>query len=172
MSGMASPPHTLGRILAPVAILALAAGGCSLTQGSNPATAPAGAAEELPIIRQTSGSYSRLVRPVRVVAHDAATLARVAVADVPVDFKTQMVLIVGLGRTPTSQVGVEIVRVWRDGSRIRVQERRIHPGPDQAPGMDPASPWTLAVVPRSDLNVEGFTADPPANLLGEHVGSR
>ena len=169
---MASHLYTFGTIFAPAAILALAVGGCSFAQGPNPAIAPTGAGEDLPIIQHASGTYSRLVRPIRVVAHDAATLARVPVADIPVDFKTQMVLIVGLGRTPTSQVGVEIVRVWRDGSRIRVQERRSHPGAEQAPGMDPASPWALAVVPRSDLNVQGFTTDPPAELLGDHVGAR
>ena len=132
----------------------------------------ASAAEDIPILWQSSGTHSRLVRRVRILARDQATLAQVPLAEVPVDFETQMVLIAGLGPTPSSEQGIRIVRVWREGSRIRVQERPIHPGADQVPGLQPASPWTVVVIPKSDLNVEGYTTQVPDGLLRDHPGSR
>jgi hypothetical protein len=99
-------------------------------------------------------------------------LAKLPIAEVPVDFKTQMVLIVGLGPSPTNELGVRIARVWHEGSRIRVQERRIHPGTLRSPAIEPASPWTIVVVPMSDLNVEGYVTRVPKGTLGEHPGAR
>ncbi len=128
--------------------------------------------DELPIVWQKSGTYSQLARATHIVVRDRQTLARLPLTEVPVDFNTQMVLIVGLGPTPTAQAGVRISRIWRDASRIRVQEHRIHPGSDQPAGFEPASPWTIAVVPRSDLNVEGFMTRVPKGALGEHPGAR
>jgi hypothetical protein len=138
-----------------------------------PAAAPQDApVEDLPIIWQKTGTYSRLARTIHLVARDAQTLAQLPLAEVPVDWTTQMVLVVGLGPTPTSQTGVRMARVWREGARIRVQERRIHPGAETAPGLEPASPWAIAVIPRSDLNVEGFVARVPKGAIGDHPGSR
>jgi len=136
-----------------------------------PATAPA-PGEDLPILWEASGTYSRLSRTVRIVARDRATLAQLPIAEVPVDFDSQMVLIAGLGPTPNDKLGIRIKRVWRDGSRIRVLERHIHPGFDQAPGLRPASPWTILVVPRSDLNVEGYSPRVPKGLLDNDLGRR
>jgi hypothetical protein len=121
---------------------------------------------------QKSGTHSRLIRRVSILARDRATLAQVPLAEVPVDFETQMVLIAGLGPTPSSEQGIRIVRVWRQGSRIRVQERLIHPGADRVPGLQPASPWTVVVIPKSDLNVEGYATRVPDGLLRDHPGSR
>lgn len=151
-------------------VLALAGPGC--TTGDQRVEVQSTALEELPVAWQKSGTYSRIGRMTHVVARDARTLAQLPIAEVPVDFTTQMVLIVGLGPTPTDQIGVRITRVWREGSRIRVQERRIHPGVEHSPGLEPASPWTIAVVPKSDANVEGFTTRVPPGTLAEHPGAR
>jgi hypothetical protein len=152
-------------LLAAVLLAGCAAG------GPHPATAPADT-EDIPILLQKSGSYARIARVVHVVARDRETLARLPITDVPVDFDTQMVLIIGLGPTPTDDIGVRIARVWRQGSRIRVQEHRIHPGAERAVGAEPASPWTIAVIPKSDLNVEGFLTRVPAGVLGDNPGAR
>jgi hypothetical protein len=128
--------------------------------------------QDLPILWQQSGTYSRITRITHVVARNQQELAQVALAEVPVDFNTQMVLVVGLGPTPSNELGVRIARVWQEGSRIRVQERRIYPGTERSPGAEPASPWTIAVVPKSDLNVEGYLTRAPKGTLGEHAGAR
>jgi hypothetical protein len=119
------------------------------------------------ILWEKSGTYSRLGRAIRIVARDEATLAQIPVPEVPVDFSSQMVLVAGLGPITSDDMGIRIERVWQDGSRIRVQEKRIHPGPDQKTGLHPASPWTVVVVPRSDLNVEGYSPRVPDDLLRE-----
>ena len=132
----------------------------------------ASAAEDIPILWQSSGTYSRISRRVRILARDPVTLAQIPVTEVPVNFDTQMVLIAGLGPTPSSEQGIRIVRVWRQGSKIHVQERPIHPGSERTPGLQPASPWTAIVIPKSDLNVEGYTTRVPEGLLHDHRGSR
>lgn len=123
--------------------------------------------EELPILWSDSGTYSRLTRHTRIVARDRATLVQLPLTEVEVDFGTQMVLIVGLGPTAREASGVRIVRVWRSGSVIRVQERQMHPGPGGTSATSVASPWTVCVVPRSDLNVEGFKTRVPKGLLSD-----
>lgn len=155
-----------------IGLIALLAGGLSCAATDKQPAADVSPLEDLPILWEKSGAYSRIRRMTRVVARDPATLAQLPVTEVPVDFDAQMVLIVGLGPTPINELGVRITRVWRDGSRIRVQERRIHPGVGSSPGFEPASPWTVAVVPRSDLNVEGFSTRVPRGTLGEHPGAR
>ncbi len=162
MGPIRSRAATLTLFLALLAVPVMA--GC-VTTGSA-ASQPADMAD-LPILWQKGGAYSRLTRQVRVVARDRATLARIPLADVPVDFDTQMVLITGLGPTPAREAGIRIVRVWRDGSRIRVRERRIHPGLEgEASGAGTAaSPWTICVVPKSDLNVEGYAARVPRGAV-------
>ena len=128
--------------------------------------------EDLPILWEASGTYSRLTRSTRIVVRDRATLARVPLAEVPVDLDSQMVLIAGLGPTPNDELGIRIKRVWREGSRIRVLERHVHPGSDRATGLRPGSPWTIVVVPRSDLNVEGYSPRVPKGLIGDDLSQR
>lgn len=142
--------------------------------GSSPSRAAleAPTAEDIPILWKKSGAYSRIARRVRVVARDHATLAQLPLTEIPVDFTSQMVLIAGLGPTPSSDQGIRIVRVWKEGTRIRVQERPIHPGLDPTPGLTPASPWTVVVIPKSDLNVEGYAACVPKGALSDHHGAR
>jgi hypothetical protein len=120
---------------------------------------------DVPILWQKTGSYSRLNREARICARNLATLAKVPLTEVPVDFRKEMVLIVGLGPIADDDVGVEIARVWRQGSQLKVQERRIYPDYSGAEGLERASPWAVAVIPRSDLNVEGFSARVPRGLL-------
>ena len=150
--------------------LILAGSGCSGQRTGE--EREASAADDIPILWQTSGTYSRISRRARILVRDPATLARIPLAEIPVNFDTQMVLIAGLGPTATNEQGIRIVRVWRKGSKIHVQERPIHPGEDRAPGLRPASPWTAVVIPKSDLNVEGYTTHVPQHLLQDHPGSR
>lgn len=160
--------------LSPLAVvvmcLMLPAGGCSMHR--SPEMGGGSSPEDIPILSQSSGTFSPIGRKVRILARDAATLAQLPLAEIPVDFQTQMVLIAGLGPTPSSQQGIRIVRVWREGARIKVQERAIHPGAEQASGLEPASPWTAVVIPRSDLNVEGYVTRVPDGVLRDHPGSR
>ena len=120
-----------------------------------PTTVPANM-EELPILWQASGTYSRLSRAVRLVIRDPGRLAQVPLCEVPVDFSSQMVLVAGLGPTTRNDLGLRIQYVWKEHSRIRVLERQIYPGEESATGLCPASPWTVVVVPRVDLSVEGY----------------
>lgn len=112
--------------------------------------------QELPILWQESGIHSHLARPTRLLIRDRATLARVPLTEVPVDFEKQMVLVRGLGPTPDDRRSVRIARVWRQGSVIRVQEQTVYAGASASDSIKPASPWTVAVIPRSDDNVEGY----------------
>lgn len=128
---------------------------------------PAREIEELPIQWEQSGSHSRLRRSVRVVVRHPATLMRIPLAEVPVDFRKQMVLVAGLGPTTSDSVGIRISRVWREGSRIRVREEQLHPGFDETGHLVRASPWTMVVVPRSDMNVEGYSPDVPRGAFAD-----
>ncbi len=147
-----------------VGVMALCAclAGCTTTPKSAP---PADPPEEIPILDSTSGSYSRLKSPVRIVIRDAATLARLPLAEVDVDFDTQMILLAGLGPTYQEGTGIRITRVWREGSRIRVQERTISGGMTQVGQPQRVSPWTMVIVPRHGMNVEGYSTQVPARAL-------
>jgi hypothetical protein len=138
-------------------------GGCQFDH-TVPRTLPADRSD-LPILWQASGTYSRLTRAVRLVVRDQATLAQVPLCEVPVDFSSQMVLIAGLGPTTKNNLGIAIQSVSQDKSRIRVLERQIYPGEQTATGLRPASPWTVVVIPRSDVNVEGYDARIPRHLM-------
>lgn len=130
-----------------------------------PTTVPSGI-EELPILWQASGTYSRLTRAVRLVVRDPATLAQVPLCEVPVDFRSQMVLIPGLGPTARNDLGIRIQSVRQERSRIRVLERQIYPGDrPESGGPHPASPWTVVVVPLSSSSVEGYSTRLPRGLL-------
>jgi hypothetical protein len=118
--------------------------------------------EELPILRQSSGVHSHETRAMKVVVRDAATLARIPIEDVPVDFTREMLLIVTLGRVTSDQYRVAIDRVWREGPTLRVRIVVTSPPPGAPLAM--ASPFCIAVVPRCDLNVAGFAPEPPERV--------
>jgi len=128
--------------------------------------------EDLPILWEKSGTYSRLTRPVQIVVRDRATLAQIPLAEVEVDFDTQMLLIAGLGPTMRSDLGIRIDRVWREGTRIRVRQIQVHPGLNGLTGkMRLVSPWTMVSIPKCDLEVEGYVGKVQAGLMGE-ISSR
>ncbi|MBN2562444.1 MAG: protease complex subunit PrcB family protein [Phycisphaerae bacterium] len=115
--------------------------------------------EELPILRRASGTHSHETRAMQIVVRDPATLARVPIEDVPVDFSREMLLIVTLGRVTSDRFGVSIDRVWRQGHELRVAIAVTSPPPNAPLAM--ASPYCIAVVPWSDLNVADFAPEPP-----------
>ena len=117
-------------------------------------------AVDFPILRSRNGAHSHENRAMQLVIREAATLARVPIVDIPVNFDHEMLLIVTLGRVMSDQYAVEIDRVWREKSKVRVSTRVTQPAAGAAPTI--ATPYCIAVVPRSDLNVEGFLATPPA----------
>jgi len=87
------------------------------------------------------------------------------IADVPVDFDRQMVLFVTSGLVPSSGYGVRIERVWQQGNVVKVSLRYLYPGQRVSQPFEPCTPYHLVVVPKSDLNVEGFVVEPPPEVL-------
>jgi hypothetical protein len=154
----------LRRVAQAVGLLAMVSA-CTAPQGAQRASTQQ-SVEELPILHDDSGTWSHLTRPARIVIYDAATLAQLPVTQVQVDFSRQMVLFAALGPTLGEEIGVRIARVWREGSEIRVQERRLHPGLERSVPSERSSPWTLVVVPRSEVPVKGYTSHVPAGLIG------
>lgn len=131
--------------------------GCNQQEGMQQANSES--IVELPILRSRNGLHSHENRAMQLVIRDPATLARVPIVDVPVNFDREMLLIVTLGRVMSDQYSVEIDRVWREKSKVRVSTRVTQPAPGASPAI--ATPYCIVVVPRSDLNVEGFLATPP-----------
>jgi len=118
--------------------------------------------DELPILRQVHGTHCHETRAMQLVIRDPATLAQVPLTDVPVDFSQEMLLIVTLGRVPSDLYTVNIDRVWREGPHLRVSSTVTSPPPGAPLVM--ASPYCIAVVPRCDLNIHGFSPRPPARV--------
>ena len=118
--------------------------------------------DELPILRQIHGTHSHETRAMQLVIRDAATLAQVPLTDVPVDFSSEMLLVVTLGRVTSDQYSVNIDRVWREGPSLRVSSTVSAPPPGAPLVM--ASPYCIAVVPRCDLNITGFMPIPPKRV--------
>ena len=138
-------------------------------------TIPVVEGQELPILQTLTGAHSHETRPMRLVIRDPAALAQVPLTDVPVDFASQMLLVVTLGSVTSDQYQVGINRVWREGNKLRV-EMQVKDPPEGSP-VAMAAPYCIAVVPRCELNVAGFSADPPGRLRSwgqsplPHVGS-
>lgn len=138
-------------------LLFLGVVGCNREGGIEQATSES--TVELPILRSRNGVHSHENRAMQLVVRDAATLARIPIVDVPVNFDREMLLIVTLGRVMSDQYTVEIDRVWREKSKVRVSTRVTQPPAGAPPAI--ATPYCIAVVPRSDLNVSGFATSPP-----------
>src|SRR5262249_49396754 len=115
--------------------------------------------DDLPIVNQVAGIHSHEDRPMRLVIRDQSLLAQVPLVDVPVDFHTQMLLVVTLGRCVSDQYQVQINRVWREGPVLKVDYQAR--GPSGEAPVTISSPYCIAVVPRCDLNVDGFAAALP-----------
>ncbi len=114
--------------------------------------------EELPILRQFGETHGRETRGMQVVIRDQATLAQMRLGGLSVDFASEMVLIVLLGRVGSDLYAVSIDRVWREGHQLRVAVTVRSP-PSGAP-LVPASPYCIAVIPQCDLNVADFSPEP------------
>ncbi len=140
-----------------LAALCLFPPGCS--EFNDRATPLPADGETVPIVNQVAGVQSHEDRPMRLVIRDQATLSQVPLVDVPVDFRTQMLLVVTLGRRLSDQYSVQINRVWREGPVLKVDYSSAAPSAD-APVVV-TSPFCIAVVPRCDLNVSGFSAEIP-----------
>jgi hypothetical protein len=141
--------------------------GCQGAHG--PETQEGASDRELPILWQQAGSDCQVRVPLRLVARDAGTLAQVPLADVPVDFQSQMVLIATLGVVPTEGYGIRISRVWCERGRVRVDVRVQYPPAAEGPrALRPCSPYHIVVVPLSDRNVEGFATRLPDDPRGHN----
>lgn len=114
---------------------------------------------ELPILSQITGTHCNESRPMQLVIRDPATFAQVPLRELSVDFQNEMVLVVTLGRVPSDKYAVEIDRVWREGHQLRVAVSVL--APEAGHPITPATPFCIAVVPRSDLNVARFAPEPP-----------
>jgi hypothetical protein len=143
-----------GRMLC-IALLLFPITGCvGPTRPDEPAT------EELPILAELSGRFGGPPQSVRIVARDEPTLILLRLPKLEVNFHKQMVLFASLGRISNEQTDIRITRVWREGSLIRADVRILRPQalPRQR---HPSTPWHAVVVPKSDLNVDGFSPDVP-----------
>jgi hypothetical protein len=114
--------------------------------------------EDFPVLWETAGSYCNRTIPLRLVARNRAEMALCPVGDVPVDFDEQMVLAVTTGRVMSDRYGIRIGRVYRQGSIIKVDVETFRPTPTTQLSVQAASPFHVIVIPRSDLNVEGFSS--------------
>jgi hypothetical protein len=135
---------------------ALVCAGCHDSERAAQAFPADGAALE--ILREQAGAFSSLTRPVKWVIHDDRGLAWAPAEIGPVDFSREMVLVVGTGPTPSPDYHVRLKRVYRTGPILKAEIEYRYPAHDAPASTVSASPYHIVVTPRSDLNVEGFTA--------------
>ena len=129
---------------------------------------PAPIIEEYPILYQKAGKYCGAKQEMRLVVRDQAHMAFVPVGDVPVDFSSQMVLFVTTGQVYAESYDIQIDRVWRQDQLVRVGVTKTYPQAGETGYPHPCSPYYLVVVPKSDMNVEGFATEiTPPKLGGE-----
>jgi len=139
--------------------------GCSWIGG--PSSGPDQEPQEFPILWEKAGSYCDLTRPTRLVARSQAEMVHCPIRDVPVDFSREMVLVAAMGRVTSEGYAIRIHRVWREESVIKVDVRVYRPRPSTQAVIQLACPYHVVVVPRSDLNVEGFSPEPPRPRKGD-----
>ena len=120
---------------------------------------PAPIIEEYPILYQKAGKYCGAKQEMRLVVRDQAHMAFVPVGDVPVDFSSQMVLFVTTGQVYAESYDIQIDRVWRQDQLVRVGVTKTYPQAGETGYPHPCSPYYLVVVPKSDMNVEGFATE-------------
>jgi len=145
-------------------LVLLTFGGCAGYAGSS--GEPVQDVEEFPILWEKAGSHCGLTQPARLVARTRADMAYCPIGDVPVDFENEMVLTVTMGRVMAEGYAIRIHRVWREGSYIKVDVRIHRPTASTQSTIQLATPYHVVIVPRSDLNVEGFTVQPRAPKPG------
>lgn len=149
-------------------MLAALAAGCSQQGGGWLAgNDPIPQIHEFPIHYAKAGKYCGAKQPLRLVVRDQAHMAFVPVGDVPVDFDRQMVLFVTMGQVYSESYGVSIDRVWQHNNLVRVGVTETFPAAGEMSFPTPCSPYALAVVPKSDANVDGFVTEiTPPTLEG------
>ncbi len=138
-------------------------GGCTVAPRADSARIADG--QELAVLREQARTFSSIDRQLRLVFHDAGSLAMLPVNAGPVDFDREMVLLAALGPTRSEDSAVRIRRLWRDGSVLRAEVQISHPVASALSAGTPASPYHLVVVPRSDLNIAGWTAAATPRVL-------
>ncbi|MFQ5425153.1 MAG: hypothetical protein ACE5F9_14405 [Phycisphaerae bacterium] len=140
-----------------VVVFGLVVGCNGMRQG--PVVAIPGNGEELPILRHYAGAHCHEMQPTQFVVRSESEWARVQLRDIDVDFNTEMVLVVTLGRRSSDQFAVDIDRVWRDGGVLHADVLVRAPPPGTPVRL--SSPYCMVVLPRCDLNVAGFDPEPP-----------
>jgi hypothetical protein len=131
---------------------------------------PAPEIEEYAVLYKKAGKYCGAKQEMRLVVRDQPHMAFVPVGDVPVDFSKQMVLFVTLGQVYSESYDVQIDRVWRQDRVVRVGITKSYPAAGEINYPHPSSPYYLVVVPKSDLNVVGFSTEiTPPKMGGEGV---
>lgn len=140
-------------------LLLAAVSGCTEGQGMWLAKDPIPVVQEFATHYSKTGKYCGAKQPLRLVVRDQGHMAFVPVGDVPVDFSKEMVLFVTMGQVYSDAYDIRIDRVWQQNQIIKVGITVTHPEPGEMGAPQPCSPYFLAVVPRSDLNMEGFVTE-------------
>ena len=115
--------------------------------------------QDLPILHQIQGTHSNETRAMQLVVRDPQMLAKIPLTEVPVNFSDEMLLIVTLGRVLSDQYSVKIERIWRERGILRVTVKIETPKIETTKVA--SSPYCIAIVPKCDLNVEGFSTRLP-----------
>ncbi len=132
--------------------------GCSLMDDPAPDTLPPDGVS-LPILRQWSKPHCHENRPLRLTIRNERDLTQIPLEDFDVNFNEEMLLIVTLGRTYSDQYRISFDALRREGGEL-VADVTIQDPPAGAP-LTVSCPYGVAVVPRCDLPVRGFSNRPP-----------
>lgn|GEM_PF-942035 len=132
--------------------------GCSFLNDPAPDTLPPDGVS-LPILRQWSKPHCHENRPMRLTIRNARDLTQIPLEDFDVNFNEEMLLIVTLGRTYSDQYRIRFDELRREGG-VLIPEITIQDPPTGAP-LTVSCPYGVAVVPRCDLEVRGFSNRPP-----------
>ncbi len=162
--------HTV-RTVSPILILVVCvalAGGCFSTrdpQRNRQVFQEVSTDQDFPVFDELSLGQTSIVRPLRLVIYDFASLSQFPLLNLNVDFKTQMVLLAAMGPASSEQCAIEITGAWRDGDRVRVEIQEFYPDADSPHRPGIVSPLHAIVVPRCELPIEGFTSRIPVNAF-------
>lgn len=144
-----------------VAIIATVFPGCSMMNDPAPDTLPPDGVA-LPILRQWTKPHCHENRPLRLTIRNERGLSQIPLEDFDVNFDEEMLLIVTLGRTYSDQYQIRFGELRRDGGELVPEVIVIEPPASSA--LTVACPYGVAVVPRCDLKVRGFSNRPPKRI--------
>lgn len=137
--------------------------GCANQRDPSLAQFPDGA--PLPVLRELYRADSPFGEQARMVIYDQRSWAQILIGDPDVDFEREMVVLAGLGPAWPREGRIQIVGVWRHGSRLRVAVEQAY-GEFVAPGDPVRSPVHAVVLPRCMLPVERFSSALPSMSTG------